>query len=98
MLFRSEELLRRWQDFFDSEDNPVEVVSHRRATRPASFDRHPLIGPHPEHPNLVCLNGLGSKGALMAPKLAMDLLDYLSEGKPIDPRLRWDRRTNATMD
>jgi glycine/D-amino acid oxidase-like deaminating enzyme len=86
------ELLGRWQEFFDQPQVDVELIEQRAAVRPASYDRHPLIGSHPEHSNLVCLNGLGSKGSLMAPRLAHLLLDELEFRTPIEKVLRYDRR------
>ncbi|MFN7737694.1 MAG: NAD(P)/FAD-dependent oxidoreductase [Pirellula sp.] len=68
------------------------ILGHRAAVRPASYDRHPLIGPHPTQPNLYCLNGLGSKGSLMAPHLASLLLDCILENKTIERSLQWHRR------
>jgi glycine/D-amino acid oxidase-like deaminating enzyme len=73
-----------------------EVLSHRAGIRPASYDRHPLIGPHPHHPRMACLNGLGSKGSLMAPHLAGMLLDLWLEGRDFDPALVWHRRLDPT--
>ena len=70
----------------------VGVLGHLAAVRPASYDRHPLIGPHPTEPNLFCLNGLGSKGSLMAPQLANLLLDCMLENRIIEPALQWNRR------
>lgn len=69
-----------------------EVLAHVAAVRPASYDRHPLIGPHPTQPNLFCLNGLGSKGSLMAPHLANLLLDCMLENQKIESQLHWRRR------
>lgn len=72
----------------------VNVLSHLAAVRPASYDRHPLIGQHPTEPSMYCLNGLGSKGSLMAPQLANLLLDCMLENKTIEPSLQWHRRGN----
>jgi glycine/D-amino acid oxidase-like deaminating enzyme len=38
--------------------------------RPASGDRKPIVGHHPEFRNHLFFNGLGSKGLLLAPQLA----------------------------
>ena len=87
-----EELLRRWYAFFHSPAPSIEIIQQRAAVRPASYDRHPLIGSHGEHSNLFCINGLGSKGSLMAPRLAQLLLDHVEFGSPIDKALHFDRR------
>ncbi|MFN7730318.1 MAG: NAD(P)/FAD-dependent oxidoreductase [Pirellula sp.] len=93
-------LLARWQEMTGEtieETDPTSaseacVLQHRAAVRPASYDRHPLIGRHPQHPNLLCLNGLGSKGSLMAPLLAAHLLDAALHHGTIDRQLDWQRR------
>lgn len=46
------------------------VVSHHAGLRPATRDRRPFIGEHPEMKNMFVLNGLGSKGVIMIPWLA----------------------------
>lgn len=86
------ELIGRWESFFDEPQADVQWIEQRASVRPASYDRHPLIGSHPEHRNLICLNGLGSKGSLMAPRLAQLLLDELEFRTPIEKVLRYDRR------
>lgn len=68
------------------------VARHQAAVRPASYDRHPLIGRHPTVHNAYVLNGLGSKGTLMAPLLAEQLCDALQYDRPIDSTLEWSRR------
>ncbi|MGV3539573.1 MAG: NAD(P)/FAD-dependent oxidoreductase [Rufibacter sp.] len=55
--------------------------------RPAVRDRKPLIGKHPEVPQLAVFNGMGSKGVLMAPLLAQQLIAALEEGKPLWPEV-----------
>ena len=88
-----ETLERRWERMTgEAIGTPgAETLEHRIAVRPASYDRHPLIGQHPEHPQLFCLNGLGSKGSLMAPWVASHLLDAMLGREPVESCLRWDR-------
>lgn len=47
--------------------NEYEVVHQRAGIRPASPDRRPIIGEHPEKKGLWVFNGLGSKGVFLAP-------------------------------
>jgi glycine/D-amino acid oxidase-like deaminating enzyme len=68
------------------------LVSQRSAIRPASYDRHPLIGRHPQVKNIHCLNGLGSKGTLMAPLLAIELLDSIVRDQSVRSSVQWNRR------
>ena len=87
-----DELLRRWSRVIrpDYQFSP-DVREHQAAVRPASYDRHPLIGRHVESPSVYCLNGLGSKGSLMAPALARILLSTILDGAPLPPQLDWQR-------
>jgi glycine oxidase len=56
---------------------PYEVLDRQTGIRPVSKDRKPIMGRHPEHPCLAVLNGLGSKGSLLAPLLAHNLASHL---------------------
>lgn len=62
---------------------PFEVVEHRAGIRPTVVDRRPLVGQHPIHQRLLILNGLGSRGVLMAPAMAKHLIDFIEEGIPL---------------
>ncbi|MBV6405927.1 MAG: FAD-dependent oxidoreductase [Flavobacteriales bacterium] len=61
------------------------VVDHWAGVRPTTSDRRPLIGTI--GPHQAVLNGLGSKGAMLAPWCAQHLLDHLLDGKPLDPEV-----------
>jgi glycine/D-amino acid oxidase-like deaminating enzyme len=89
-------LYERWQEMTgeNGSDHTDFLVQHRAAIRPASYDRHPLVGRHNQVQNIYCLNGLGSKGSLMAPALANHLLDSMLLGLEIDPALQWNRRVS----
>ena len=58
---------------------PYTVVGHHAGLRPATRDRHPYIGVHPKHKNLFIINGLGSKGVIMAPWLAKTFIEGLKD-------------------
>ena len=60
-----------------------EVIGHRAAVRPTVKDRRLFIGHHPEIPGLWILNGLGTKGASLAPLGAKWLVEAILEGKDI---------------
>ncbi|HYK56462.1 MAG TPA: FAD-dependent oxidoreductase, partial [Flavisolibacter sp.] len=66
---------------------PVEVTAHAAGIRPATRDRKPLIGTHPELPQLSIFNGMGSKGVLMAPFLAAQFADCLAGKSEIWPEV-----------
>lgn len=71
----------------------ITIDKQRASVRPASYDRHPLIGSHQEMPQLHVLNGLGSKGTLMAPGLADLLCESMLCQKSIDTNLVWNRQS-----
>jgi glycine/D-amino acid oxidase-like deaminating enzyme len=66
---------------------PFRVTGQRAGVRPAVRDRKPLLGTHPAHPALVVFNGLGSKGVLLAPRLAELLADSLETGAELWPEV-----------
>lgn len=70
---------------------PFEVIEHKVAIRPTVRDRRPFIGAHPEHPNLYLFNGMGAKGASLAPFWANALVQHLENQQPLDKRVQLTR-------
>lgn len=72
---------------------PYEIIAHRAGVRPAVADRRPVCGRHPVHERLWIMNGLGAKGALLAPYLAVQLQAQLAKTAAavhdIDPARFW---------
>ncbi len=66
---------------------PFEVMAHRAAVRPTVKDRRPLLGSHPDFPQVHVFNGLGTKGASLAPYWAQHMTAYLLDKTPIDPQV-----------
>ncbi len=64
---------------------PYKILSHRAAIRPSTVDRRPFLGKHPQHPQLAIFNGLGTKGVMLAPFLAEQMVDFLMNDQPLDP-------------
>ncbi len=63
---------------------PYEIVAHRAAVRPVIDAGYPVLGRHPEHPQLAFFNGLGAKGSLLAPYFAHQLAAHLCGEGEID--------------
>lgn len=63
---------------------PYKVVGHQAGIRPSVADRRPVIGRHPQLPNVFILNGLGAKGAMLAPAMAEQLVNLLIKDTKID--------------
>ncbi|WP_435623487.1 NAD(P)/FAD-dependent oxidoreductase [Flagellimonas sp.] len=70
-----------------------EVVDHVAGIRPTVADRRPLVGSHPTHKNIYCLNGFGSRGVLIAPYASGQLFDCIENGEPINPEMDLARFT-----
>ena len=71
-----------------------ECISHEVGIRPTSPDRRPIVGKHTEFSKLSIFNGLGTKGYMIAPLLAKEFVDYLTEGAKLDPEVRIERFFN----
>ncbi len=67
------------------------VVHQRAGIRPTVVDRRPLVGQHKTHKNLFVLNGLGSRGVLIAPTVAKDLITYIEDGVPLPKEIDINR-------
>lgn len=63
--------------------DPYEVLAQRAAVRPTVRDRRMLIGQHPQHLPYYIFNGLGTKGASLAPLGSRWLLDLLDRGRAV---------------
>lgn len=61
------------------------LIRHEVGIRPTVPDRRPLVGLHPEHSHLGILNGMGSRGVLLAPRMAHELIQHMEAGKVLDP-------------
>jgi glycine oxidase len=59
---------------------PVKVIDAKAGVRPIVRDMQPVMGRHPKYENTFILNGLGSKGALLAPNISVMLIDYIESG------------------
>jgi glycine/D-amino acid oxidase-like deaminating enzyme len=62
---------------------PYKVLSHKAAVRPATIERRPFVGFHPQFPQIGILNGMGTKGTSLAPYFAHQLTQYLVYDFPI---------------
>lgn len=68
-----------------------EIVSHHAAVRPTIQDRRPVIGLHPKYKSIGVFNGLGTKGALLAPYFAKQFADFLLSSENIDAEVNVSR-------
>jgi glycine oxidase len=59
------------------------VVDHKAGIRPSVKDRRPFLGFHHEHKQIGIFNGLGTKGALLAPFFAHHFSKHLLLETPL---------------
>lgn len=82
------ELIEKLESFIKT---PYTIVEHIAGIRPTVKDRRPLVGTHPKHPNLAILNGLGTRGVMIAPVSAKMLYNHLENGAEINKEYTIDR-------
>lgn len=70
---------------------PYEVIEHWAAIRPTVKDRRPFLGQHPQFPQLWIFNGLGTKGASLAPFWANHLSEVILNDSALDPEVSIER-------
>lgn len=61
-----------------------EIIEHFAGVRPTVRDRKPLVGTHFLHKNVHILNGLGTRGVMLAPMLALNLFENIEFDKPLN--------------
>lgn len=83
-----DELINKVNTFINCDFKIVEQVA---GIRPTVKDRRPLVGQHPEYKNVYLLNGLGTRGVMIAPYVANQLFQYIEHNKPLDPEIDINR-------
>lgn len=68
-------------------DTPYTIVDQTAGIRPTVRDRRPLVGVHPAFPQLAILNGLGTRGVMIAPTVAKNLFNHLEKGELLDEEI-----------
>lgn len=62
---------------------PYKILFHKAGIRPATIERRPFVGFHPQIKSVGILNGMGTKGTSLAPYFANQLAQHLVYGFPI---------------
>lgn len=78
------ELLKRLKNFITCE---FEVIEQVAGIRPTVSDRRPLVGVHENYKNIFILNGLGTRGVMIAPFIADKLYKFIEEKTPLEPEI-----------
>jgi len=82
------ELLSKLRTFVTCD---VEVIDHVAGIRPTVKDRRPLVGQHHEHKQLFVLNGLGTRGVMLAPYVAQQLYQFIEHKRPLQDEITIER-------
>ena len=64
-----------------------EIIEHYAGVRPTVKDRRPLVGTHPLYNNVHVLNGLGTRGVMLAPAMAKNLFNHIENQTPLDKNI-----------
>lgn len=87
-----QELLKELNELIQCD---YEVVDHVAGVRPTVKDRKPMLGSHPIYKNLYVLNGLGTRGVMLAPAMAKMLFEHIEDGIALDACVDIKRFKNA---
>ncbi len=90
-----QELITKLESFINV---PYTIVEHTAGIRPTVKDRRPLVGFHPKYKNLAILNGLGTRGVMIAPIAAKALYNNLEKEIVLDKEISIDRFQQLCLD
>jgi glycine/D-amino acid oxidase-like deaminating enzyme len=75
-------------------DTDIKVLRHYAGIRPTVKDRRPLVGKHPKFPHFYVLNGMGTRGVLLAPSMANNLFQFIEKGIALSKEIDIKRYQN----
>lgn len=64
-----------------------QVLSHKHGIRPATKDRKPFLGKHPQEESVYIFNGFGAKGVSLVPYFSEQMTNYLLNAATLDPEV-----------
>ncbi|KGL58605.1 NAD(P)/FAD-dependent oxidoreductase [Polaribacter sp. Hel1_85] len=70
---------------------PYTIVDQTAGIRPTVAGRRPLVGMHPKYTQLIVLNGLGTRGVMIAPTIAKNLFHHLENDEELDSEININR-------
>lgn len=83
-----QELLKKASELLEIQ---MEAKIQMAGVRPATADRRPFLGEHPEKKGVYIFNGLGTRGVVLSPWLGSALIDHLEKGQPLHPEINIQR-------
>lgn len=88
-----QELLTALKDVIDCN---FEIIDHQAGIRPTVKDRRPMLGTHPKYKNAHLLNGMGTRGVMLAPAMALLLFNHIEKDEEIDLHVSINRFKDFT--
>ena len=82
------ELIKKIESFIETK---YTIEDHVAGIRPTVKDRRPLLGVHNKYKQLAILNGLGTRGVMLAPTMAKELYQHLEFNKELAKEITIDR-------
>ncbi|KEO74645.1 NAD(P)/FAD-dependent oxidoreductase [Anditalea andensis] len=76
------EILEKYEKLIKIPENTI--IEHATGIRPATRDRKPILGKHPDYRNVYIFNGLGAKGVSLAPYYSLQMRDLLIFDKEVE--------------
>lgn len=76
-----EEMLQHLKSFYNGN---FEILEQTAGIRPTIIDRRPVVGAHPNHENVLILNGMGTRGTLLGPAMTEELFNFSEKNQSID--------------
>ncbi|WP_347985753.1 FAD-binding oxidoreductase [Methylomonas sp. AM2-LC] len=61
----------------------LQIDEHKAGIRPATLDKQPFVGAHPQYANVHIFNGFGAKGSLSIPWYVQHFISALQQGTPL---------------
>ena len=81
-------LIEKYQKLMKSQ---MRILSQKAGVRPATKDRRPFLGMHPEIENIGIFNGFGSKGVSLVPFFGKQFVDFLVYQKELSTEVNINR-------
>ena len=75
------EMQQHLEEFYKGK---YEILGQTAGIRPTIVDRRPVVGSHPKFKRLLILNGMGTRGTLLAPQMSEFLFDFIQKGTDFD--------------
>ncbi|NOU61378.1 NAD(P)/FAD-dependent oxidoreductase [Marinifilum caeruleilacunae] len=78
---------------------PYKILNHWSGIRPAVSDRRPVLGCHPDNQHIAVFNGLGTKGVILAPYFAREMMySLVNRNYILDKEIDIRRFLNASIE